>query len=268
MNRRGFLGGLGVLGLAGTGCVTAGNQSRVKADGRELIELKMYKCSSVAKRDALMELFDTAMIPALRRQGISKTGVFWTDASVNNGNSDYDTTVFLLVPHADADSWLACESRLLHDKLYMQAAKTLFEAPMGDPLYDSCTASVLRGFATCPQVERVSNAATRLLQLRIYNSYTTERNASKIAMFEQGGELAIFRECNMLPVFFGEGVAGGQLPNLTYMLGFADKAAKEAAWKKFISHPAWLKLKVDPLYKDTANKILNIDLRPSNGSVL
>ena len=52
------------------------------------------------------------------------------------------------------------------------------------------------------------------------------------------------------------------------MLGFADKAAKEAAWKSFISHPDWKALKADPQYKDTANKITNILLRPSQGSQL
>ena len=107
-----------------------------------------------------------------------------------------------------------------------------------------------------------------MLQLRIYNSYTVERNAKKIAMFEQGGEIGLFRECGPQPVFFGEALVGDKLANLTYLVGFADKAEKEAAWKRFREHPGWLKLKADPQYKDTANKITNIVLRPSKGSQL
>jgi hypothetical protein len=174
----------------------------------------------------------------------------------------------VVIPHPDGASFAGMDDRLLADAQYMKDAAPLFSAPMADPLYDSCSSALLRGFATCPQVRQVTDAPERLLQLRIYNSYTIERNAKKIAMFEGGGELAIFRTCGMEPVFFGQGLAGDQLPNLTYMLGFADKAAKVAAWKTFVNHPDWKKLKVDPQYKDTANKITNILLRPSKGSQL
>jgi len=117
-------------------------------------------------------------------------------------------------------------------------------------------------------VRRVTDSADRLLQLRTYNSYTSERNVRKIAMFEQGGEMGLFRACGMEPVFFGHALAGDRLENLTYMLGFANKGEKDAAWKRFREHPGWLKLKADPHYRDTANKITNIVLCPSKGSQL
>jgi len=258
--------------LAGMVCAAglAGLDARAQeATGpREWIQIKTYVCGNVAKREALVQVFDRALIPALNRQGIRKVGVFWSDAEVNDGNAAYETRVVVVIPHPDGASFAGMDDRLLADAQYMKDAAPLFSAPMNDPLYDSCSSALLRGFATCPQVRQVTDAPERLLQLRIYNSYTIERNAKKIAMFEGGGELAIFRTCGMEPVFFGQGLAGDQLPNLTYMLGFADKAAKVAAWKTFVNHPDWEKLKVDPQYKDTANKITNILLRPSKGSQL
>jgi hypothetical protein len=256
-------------GFAGTGCVSAETRTRGKeADARELIEVKTYVCSSVAKRDALLTVFDEALVPALNRQGIGKVGVFWSNGEVNDGNAAYETSVLVVVPHPDAASLLDGDRRLLADADYVKAASVLFGAPMADPLYDSCSSSLLRGFATCPQVRRVTGSPERVFQLRIYNSYTIERNVRKIAMFEQGGEIGVFRACGMDPVFFGQALAGDRLANLTYMLGFADKAAKDAGWKKFRDHPDWLKLKADPQYKDTANKITNIVLRPSKNSQL
>ncbi|HHU15528.1 MAG: NIPSNAP family protein [Kiritimatiellae bacterium] len=250
-------------GLAGLGA-----KAQEATGPREWIQIKTYVCGNVAKREALVQVFDRALIPALNRQGIRKVGVFWSDAEVNDGNAAYETRVVVVIPHPDGASFAGMDDRLLADAQYMKDAAPLFSAPMADPLYDSCSSALLRGFATCPQVRQVTDAPERLLQLRIYNSYTIERNAKKIAMFEGGGELAIFRTCGMEPVFFGQGLAGDQLPNLTYMLGFADKAAKVAAWKTFVNHPDWKKLKVDPQYKDTANKITNILLRPSKGSQL
>ena len=270
MRRRGFLAGLGIAaGAAGSGCASTGARvCRKEADRRELIEVKTYVCSNVAKRDTLMKVFDEALVPALNRQGITRVGVFWSDGQVNDGNAAHETSVFTVAPYPDAVSFLESDQRLLADADYMKAASALFGAPMADPLYDSCSSQLLRGFATCPQVCKVTDSPERIFQIRIYNSYTIERNCKKIAMFEEGGEIGIFRACGMAPVFFGQALAGGHLANLTYMLGFADQAAKDAGWKKFRDHPDWLKLKADSQYNNTANKITNIMFRPSKGSQL
>lgn len=235
---------------------------------REWVEIKSYTCSSAEKRDKLIGVFDAALIPALNRQGLSRVGVFYASPELNEGGSGYSATVFVVTPFATAEALRACDAKLLADAQYVKDAGPIFTAPMGDPLYDSCSSALLYTFETCPQVAQVTTSAERLFQLRIYNSYTIERNAKKVSMFEQGGELGVFRACGMPPVFFGQAVAGDKLANLTYMLGFANKDEKEAAWKRFLEHPDWQKLKADPQYKDTANKITNIVLKPSKGSQL
>lgn len=235
---------------------------------REWVELKQYTCSSVEVRDKLVSLFDAALIPALNRQGAKKVGVFWTDSETNDKIADYNTAVFVVAAFPSAEACLTAERRLLADAAFMKDAAALFEAPMKSPLYDSCKSAVLQTFAACPTVEQVAKSDERIFQLRIYNSYTPERNAKKIAMFESGGEIELFRKCGMPPVFFGEAVAGAMLPNLTYMLAFENAEKKAASWKMFIESPDWAKLKGDTQYKDTANKITNIALRPSKGSQL
>ena len=269
MRRRDFLvamGGVAGLGIMGAGCASmTGAQSCGK---RELIEVKTYVCANAAKRDALVKVFDAALVPALNRQGIKKVGVFLANAGDNGGNAAYENSVFVVVPHPCSGTILDGERRLLVDGQYVKDAAALFNAPMKEPLYDSCSSLLLRGFETCPQVQKVTDSPDRVMQLRVYNSYTTERNIKKIAMFEEGGEIAIFRACGMPPVFFGQALAGDKLPNLTYMLGFASKAAMDDGWNKFRSHPDWLKLKAEEQYKDTANKIMNIVMRPTKGSQL
>jgi hypothetical protein len=246
----------------------ASAQAVAASGGRALVEIRTYTCSSVEKRDKLLEVFDAALIPALNRQGVKNVGVLWSSAEVNDGNAAYATNVFVVIPHPDAASLAASDARLLADAQFMKDAAPLFEAPMKEPLFDACASALLQAFATLPQVTQVTKSADRLLQLRIYNSYTIERNAKKVSMFEQGGEIGIFRACGMQPVLFGQALAGDRLPNLTYLLAFDNKAEKDTAWKSFREHPEWLKLKADPQYKDTANKILNIFLRPSKASQL
>ena len=69
-------------------------------------------------------------------------------------------------------------------------------------------------------------------------------------MFEQGGELAIFRRVGLNTVFFSRDVVGAGLPSLTYMLVFADAAAREKNWDVFRQDPEWLKLRAHPGYAD------------------
>lgn len=239
-----------------------------RAAEREWIDLKRYVCGSVEQRDTLMALFDQALIPALNRQGAKKVGVFWADNTLNKNMTNFNTTVFVLAAFTELQKAIDMERHLLADPVYMKDAAALFTAPVKKPMYESCSSDLFQAFATCPSVVQVSTAPERVFQLRIYNSYTPERNAKKIAMFEAGGEIGIFRACGMPPVFFGEAIAGQYLPNLTYLLAFDSLEAKEAAWKKFMGHPDWLALKADKQYKDTATKIQNIILKPSKGSQL
>ncbi len=268
MNRRSFITSLCSVGAALVAAPQLPAQEAPAAGQREFVEIRTYTCSSVEKRDKLLGIFDAALIPALNRQGVKSVGVFWSDGAVNDGNAAYATNVIVVVPHPDAASLAASDQRLLADARFMKDAAPLFEAPIKDPLYDACSSSLLYTFATLPQVKQVTPSADRLLQLRIYNSYTIERNAKKIAMFEQGGEIGVFRACGMQPVLFGQALAGDKLANLTYLLAFENKEAKEAAWKTFKAHPEWLKLKADPQYTNTATKITNIVLRPSKASQL
>lgn len=267
MNRRRFI----VSVCSAFAVMTASSEARAQesaAPAREWVELKSYVCSSVEKRDKLIEVLDAALIPALNRQGAKKVGVLWTSGEVNEGNTNYNTTVFVVAAFPTGEAFQSSDQKLLADAQYMKDAAPIFEAPMKDPLFDTCSGSLLYTFATCPQVKQVTQSADRLLQLRIYNSFTSERNAKKISMFEQGGEIGVFRASGMQPVLFGQALAGDRLPNLTYLLAFDNKTEKDLAWKRFRDHPEWLKLKADPQYKDTANKITNIFLRPSKASQL
>jgi len=140
------------------------------------------------------------------------------------------------------------------------------DAPKSDPAFLRYESSLMLAFDRVPQVEVPTRADSRLLQLRIYESHSTERAIKKIEMFGEGGELEIFRRCGMNPVFFGQSLIGSKLPNLTYMLSFASKEAMEKAWAAFGRDPAWLKLRKDETYKDTVSNVTNLILRPAASS--
>ncbi|MCA9419313.1 MAG: NIPSNAP family protein, partial [Candidatus Omnitrophica bacterium] len=88
----------------------------------------------------------------------------------------------------------------------------------------------------------------------------------KIHMFNEGGEIDLFRRVGLAPVFFGEALVGSLLPHLTYMVTFEDMEAHDKNWKAFIDSPEWKELKENPYYKDTVSNITKIFLRAADCS--
>ncbi|MCB1120442.1 MAG: NIPSNAP family protein, partial [Verrucomicrobiae bacterium] len=77
------------------------------------------------------------------------------------------------------------------------------------------------------------------------------------------GEIDIFRNVGLDPVFFGQSLAGSLMPNLVYMLGFKDMAARDESWQRFSSDPDWAVLRKNTRYADTVSTITDIILSPS-----
>jgi len=90
--------------------------------------------------------------------------------------------------------------------------------------------------------------------LRTYESATEQRGEVKVEMFNSG-EVPIFLDCGIRPVFFGQALIGPQRPNLTYLTVYENDAARQAAWKAFVAHPDWKTLSSQPKYQQTVSHI-------------
>jgi hypothetical protein len=155
---------------------------------------------------------------------------------------------------------------LLADTQYQKDGSSVLNSSIDNPVYKRVESSLLLAFDKCPKVEVPTNKESRVFQLRIYESHNTIKAKRKIKMFNEGGEIALFRKSGMNPVFFGESIIGSKMPNLTYMLGFDNSEAQKAAWDKFLNDPEWEKLSSDPYYEDTVSNITNMVLRPAASS--
>ena len=75
-------------------------------------------------------------------------------------------------------------------------------------------------------------------------------------------EMDIFKKTNLNMVFFGEEIAGKDLPCLTYMLAFRDMEERDINWKGFSSDPDWKRVRSLQEYADTVSSITQIFLKP------
>src|SRR5438876_184955 len=104
----------------------------------------------------------------------------------------------------------------------------------------------------------------QLLELRRYR-FRFGPMESRFGEFEKGGEIQIFRRVGLTPVFLARNLVGSGLPSLTYMLVFADAAAREKGWAAFREDPGWVKLRSTAGYgnPEILTNIHNVLLRPA-----
>jgi NIPSNAP len=106
----------------------------------------------------------------------------------------------------------------------------------------------------------------RVYELRSYESATEKIHQNKVKMFNEGGEIALFKQLNFNAVFYSSVISGSRMPNLMYMTSFENKADRDAHWKSFGSSPEWKKLSALPEYQNNVSKNEQIFLRATEFS--
>jgi hypothetical protein len=171
--------------------------------------------------------------------------------------------VSILVVHKEIESVAALPKRLAGDKDYLNSAKEYLAATSDDPIYQRIESSLLAAISGMPKLELPDISAPRIFNLRVYESHNERAAAKKIEMLKNG-ELAIFRQAEITPVFLASALIGSAIPNLTYMLVFRDEDGHDKAWENLGKNPEWVKLKAIPEYadKNIVSKITNRLLWP------
>jgi len=261
-NRREFIvaaGGVGMATVGGLGA--AGSLTEDSSSGqRDLYELRRYVIDHEPQRQAFDAFQRDAAIPALNRIGITPVGVFYPEKELS--------PIYVLLRHRSAESLLTSTQKLLADSEYLSKGADFLNAPAEKPAFQRMESSLLLAFKNMPTLATPVNNPGRVVQLRIYESPSVKTGQKKIEMFNDAGEIAIFRRSGLHPVFFGESLVGARMPNLTYMLAFESADQLKANWAKFVGDPEWKKLSKMPEYSDKAILcgITNLILKPAEYS--
>ena len=260
MKRRNFLAGLGPLAVAPL--ISNAHTIESKAEDSQYLEWIKYTLPTGTNKQRVEKYYEGAAVKALNKLGINDVGVF----NVMYGPND--PSLYVLIPHNNLDSLMSYQEKLLDDSTYMSAAADFMESSISNPAYVRIERGLMKAFAGMPRVESPLKSVgnQRILELRIYESHNYIKGQKKIDMFNNAGEIQIFRDTGLTPVFFGETVFGQLMPNLTYMVAFKDMADRDASWDKFRYSDGWAKIKDLEEYKETVSNITDIILRPAKCS--
>ncbi len=294
LKRRQFLAATGAVALVPLIRPCAAEDSAPAK--RDYLLLQRYELEGEAQKARFDAFLRDVAIPALNRLGVRPVGVFYPRETKPDPKAKVDpkapvmvpslSPAFVLLRHKSAEVLLSLVDKLLTDEQFANKGADAVDAITGAAAFKRMESSLHLSLRGVPEVEMplqsrhnpdvpggTAAAQTilspdRVFQLRIYESPSIRCAKKKIEMFNDAGELRVFRRVGLHPVFFGETLIGDKMPNLTYMLGFESAAAQDAAWKKFGSDPDWIKLRKMDEYADKRILcgITNLLLKPAEYS--
>ena len=253
MKRRAFITTGAALGMTPVmGMSALGSSESQAATGQQYFEWIRYHLHVGNRQGWVAEYYRDVAIPALNKAGISTVGVF----NVNRGPND--PTLHVIIPHPTLESVVTLNDRLLDDQSFVKAGERFLKSPLSEMAFVSMEKSILKAFTHFPELvvpTQKQADKSRIIQVRTYEAPSLTASKRKIHMFNEGGEIEIFKNTGLQPILFGETIAGDRMPNLVYMCAFDDFAAMTKGWAAFGADPAWKKLSADPFYAETVSRI-------------
>jgi hypothetical protein len=220
----------------------------------EIYELRVYELGFFKPAESLHAYLEKALIPALNRQGVKYVGAF------EEAGEALPKKLYLLIAYDNMGAYVTVTDALRNDADYLTAAKPYFEAPEDQIAYTRYESSFIRSVSGFPDLLKPAEDSG-LFELRIYESHNEDALRRKVKMFNDS-EFKIFEEVGLPMVFFGENISGHQMPCLTYLLAFKDKAHHADAWSRFGPHPEWQRITKLEEYSDAMNDITRVFLTP------
>ncbi len=220
---------------------------------KEIFEIRTYDIKFRANRQLLQDYLKNVLGPSLLEQGANHFMVL-----EEIGLTD-PPQWWVVIGYPSGEAYFRAQNTY-SAPAYLKAAEAYDALGPEAALFTRYASSLLLAFDGMPGLKKPEEGAS-LFELRTYEGYSEDAVRRKIKMFNQG-EIDIFLQTGLYPVFFGEMIAGPHRPCLTYMLGFKDMAQRDAHWKAFIDHPAWKKLSAMEAYADTVSNIRRVFLKP------
>ena len=216
---------------------------------KDFYQIKIYNLKTNEQVDAVDRFLKNAYLPALHRAGVSKVGVF---KPVVNDTAQVKR-IIVFIPFKSLEQWEKLPDVLAMDDSYQSASKEYADAPADHKPFERIESILLEAFPLHPkfQPSGLNNSLTeRVYELRSYESPTEHLHKVKVRMFNEGGEIALFKKLGFNAVFYGRVLSGSKMPNLMYMTTFQNMADRDAHWKTFGSSPEWKALTAMPEYEN------------------
>ncbi len=209
----------------------------------EFYKLIVYHFSSGAQEKKLDAFIVDQYLPALHKNGFKQIGVF---KPITNDTA-IDKQLIVLIGTSNIN-------QLINPIQWSLNENSSFK----EPLYNRYEHFLLRAFKDMPLMKVPTNnklKTERIYELRSYESPTEEKYLNKVHMFNEGGEITLFKELQFNAVFYADVLFGSKMPNLMYMTSFDNIESRNQHWKAFVESATWKKLVAMPFYQNNMSAL-------------
>ncbi|HVU95856.1 MAG TPA: NIPSNAP family protein [Puia sp.] len=235
---------------------------------QEFYSIRIYSLKNAEQEARVDKYLQSALLPALHRQGIADIGVF---KPVGNDTAAV-RRIYVLIPLKTLEQYTGLPATLNKDARYLSDGADYVNAPHDNPPYIRIESILLQAFPDMPHHAAPGSLkgapANRIYELRSYEGPTEKYFENKVQMFNAGGEIPLFDRLGFHAVFYASVLSGAHMPNLMYMTSFEDMPSREQHWKDFGADSVWKKLVADPQYQHNVSHIDIVFLHPASYSDL
>ncbi|WP_297099017.1 NIPSNAP family protein [uncultured Draconibacterium sp.] len=227
-------------------------------------QIKVYSLDNPGQEERVDNYLKTTFLKAAHEAGIENVGVFKPIET----DPDYGKKIFVLIPLEDLNDVVKIDDQLLQFELN-SGNDDYINAAHDNPPFKRVETIILKAFSEMPNYHKPAfdtPKAEQIFQIRSYEGPTEKLYHKKVEMFNEGGEVALFNDLGFNAVFFGEVLAGANMPNLIYMTSFKDIETNKKLWEAFGAHPKWEELKNNKAYANTVSHIDNWLCHPTSYS--
>jgi hypothetical protein len=233
-----------------------------KAAGKQLYEIRQYRLDGGGDAEAVDEFLSSALLPALKRAGAGPVGLL----GPATGEETKDR--FVVITYQEPGDLPLVAAALDQDAAYQSALAEFDAGGPRQPPFGRISSELLLAMDCMPTAKLpagIGTTETRVYELRMYESANESLGDRKVEMFNSG-EVPIFLDCGIEPVFLGQALVSEHTPSLTYLTAYPNDEQRRAAWDAFRAHPDWKVLSGKERYQGTVSRIEKYVLRPLAGS--
>ena len=213
---------------------------------REIYEWRIYSLNGEDQR--LDKFLQNVFIPAYNRKGV-KVGAF---KSIQKDNKR-----FVLLIHKNLMEYNRVRHEVMADKQFLSAAQSFYDSTAPNPAYSNFETYLGEAFHVWPALTK-PDKKYKVFEFRVYHGPNEDANKRKIAMFENRDAINIFEKVGVHSVFYGNIMAGPQMPAMMYLTCFESVEQRNQAWDDFKATSQWAAMKKMPKYAYTATRNIKL----------
>jgi hypothetical protein len=232
VNRRTFAGGLAGLAIA-PAMRSAEPERRTR-----FYTLDAFRLKQGTQPARMQEWLSTGFLPAFAK--FHPGPVIAMDAVFG----PHTPEIVVIAAYSSFEEIWSMRSKIEADADAGAAYEMLDRGP--EPPFENHSLSLLEATPYSPEIVAAKRDKPRYFELRQYHSPTRSQLQALHQRFA-GPESRVFHRSGIFPILYSSGLAGENLPNLTYLIPFESLAAREKAWDAFTADPEWVKARKESI---------------------